>query len=80
MMYLPLSYMKEASFIEQSFWYIFLYSFICVLIQRFKYYFGWTLGMSSLHACGITYNIQTKQYDLIKNVDVWVCELSSSTR
>lgn len=51
----PLDVMKDPAFAEKGFWYIALYSFLCVTSLRFKYYFAWKLSMGAVHASGISY-------------------------
>ncbi len=48
--------MKTDEFYESSAFYVALYTFGSLTFIRFKYYFGWKLSISAIHACGVSYN------------------------
>lgn len=59
----PLTFITSDGFAQMCFPFRVLYSYLCLLGIRFKYYIGWSLSESALVACGTGYN-GIKEYTL----------------
>jgi hypothetical protein len=55
-LYVPLSRMATSEFYENNALYVFFYCFISVTLARSKYYFGWKISISAIHAAGVSYS------------------------
>jgi lysophospholipid acyltransferase len=76
--FVPLSPLKTDEFYSSPLWYILLYSTVSVYLIRCKYYFGWKLSMSAVHASGVSFN--GKDFKRINTIDPWVFESSMHVR
>lgn len=67
----PLSTMQDPLFANNSALYIMYYSFFCVTLLRFKYYFGWKLSQCAVHASGISYS-GNDSFERVKTCDPYI--------
>ncbi len=65
-----------------------LYMSLAIFAFRFKYYAAWSLGMVSMNATGITYNVEKNEngqmvkekWDRVHVSDVWTFEMDPSMK
>lgn len=68
--YAPLNILRNPEFYENELGYIFLYANVSVYLLRCKYYFGWKMSMTAVHASGISYD--GASFHKINTINPWV--------
>jgi lysophospholipid acyltransferase len=76
--FVPISALKTDAFYEESLPYIVAYSTLSVYLLRCKYYFGWKLSMTAVHASGVSFS--GSGFDRINTVNPWIFETSMHVR
>lgn len=79
MLVFPLATMQAVEFAGNSVMYIMYYSFMCVTLLRFKYYFGWKLSQCAVHASGVSYS-GNNTFERVKTCDPYIVETTIHLR
>jgi len=78
----PVTYLLEDEFTQQSFFYKFIYIYVCCICIRCMYYSGWLLTELSCLIAGLSYNGHTAdgkiKWDRVTNIHPLEWELSQN--
>lgn len=77
-LFVPIGELRTMQFYDSSWLYVFAYSTASVYLVRCKYYFGWKLSMSAVHASGVSFD--GKGFERINTVKPWIFETSIHVR
>ena len=76
----PPSHMKTSDFFSNSSGYVAVYAILSITALRFKYYSAWKLSMFVVHASGISYIEEKKNFHGVNHCNVRIIETSPHIR